>query len=403
MKNFRTWLQQHSRSIGTISIAIAAPAALLLVQLGNLVQGISRSEWQVAHNSASLGAMAQHPQFLPVEVLHWLVGWLPWHSAFWLRLPSALLAGLTLAVVTYILRRWYGPRTAFFGFIIFACSSWVLHVSRLASFDISWLLALPLLLASYLWLRDRSESPVAFVAWLAVQLLMLYIPGMIWFVLLGLIWQREDIQEGWQGLTNWRTRSVAAIVAVAILAPLAYSLAVHYRLSVVLGLLGLPTTVPSALAVLRHFADGIVFIVARGTAPEARWLNHLPILDAFMICAFIVGVYFYAKHLGAARTRLLLGYGLLGLALFALNGGVGLTIIVPLLYLVAAAGIAYLLHLWLSVFPRNPLARGVGIGLLAIAIMVSCAYNLRQYFVAWPHHPETWTAFHDHTIPPSHL
>jgi hypothetical protein len=76
-----------------------------------------------------------------------------------------------------------------------------------------------------------------------------------------------------------------------------------------------------------------------------------------------------------------------------LGGAAYLSLVVPLLYIFAATGIAYLLHEWLRVFPLNPVARKLGIGLVVVAVAVSCSYNLRAYYVAWPHNAATQTAF----------
>jgi hypothetical protein len=108
----------------------------------------------------------------------------------------------------------------------------------------------------------------------------------------------------------------------------------------------------------------------------------------------LLGVLFYAKHLQAPRTRLLGSMFILGAVLFALGGPVPFTVLVPIAYLFVVAGIAYLLHEWLSVFPRNPLARSLGYGVLALAVTLSCTYNLRAYFIAWPHSRTTVTTFH---------
>lgn len=91
---------------------------------------------------------------------------------------------------------------------------------------------------------------------------------------------------------------------------------------------------------------------------------------------------------------MLLAMYLIGALLFALGGPVGISILVPIVYLMVAAGFGYLLHEWLLVFPRNPLARSLGFGLLGIAVTLTCVYNLRTYFVAWPHNPATKAAFH---------
>jgi hypothetical protein len=58
-----------------------------------------------------------------------------------------------------------------------------------------------------------------------------------------------------------------------------------------------------------------------------------------------------------------------------------------------ATGLAYLLRDWLKTFPNNPVARGVGIGLVVAAVGLSCIYNYRAYFIAWPHNTVTRTVF----------
>jgi hypothetical protein len=93
---------------------------------------------------------------------------------------------------------------------------------------------------------------------------------------------------------------------------------------------------------------------------------------------------------------LLAAFFLFGFVLVGMGGPVGLSVLVPLAFVVAAAGIAYLLHEWLKVFPRNPLARGFGVALVTVAVLVSCVYNLRAYFVAWPAVDTTQTIFRYH-------
>ena len=81
-------------------------------------------------------------------------------------------------------------------------------------------------------------------------------------------------------------------------------------------------------------------------------------------------------------------------SLLWLGGAVTLSVLVPTLYLIVVAGIAYVLHFWLRMFPRNQLARGTGIAVVSLAVALACAYNLQQYFVAWPHNPDTAALYH---------
>ncbi len=61
-----------------------------------------------------------------------------------------------------------------------------------------------------------------------------------------------------------------------------------------------------------------------------------------------------------------------------------LGLLIPVLYIVMANGIAYMLQSWFTVFPRNPVARTLGVVLLTIVVVVSCSYQLQRYFIAWP-------------------
>jgi hypothetical protein len=370
--------------------------------LGGLTPGLSLRELSLDQHTSTLSAILHNPVGLPLTALQWLIGTLPFHGLAWLRLASVLLGLSAIFCMTYIMRRWYGPRTALFGFFLFATSAWLLHVGRLATTDILYLWAIPTLLFAHLILHEHTTSKAGAYSWLLCNLLLLYVPGMVWFVLLNMWWQRAEIIEALQSFKSWLGRIGLTAFGLLLLAPLIYGLVVGPAKTVGLDLLGLPAAIPNIQTLGSNIRDALLFIAVHGNAPDDAWLNHLPILDAFLTITFITGLYFYATHLRASRTRLLGGFMLVGLVLLAVGGPITIGVIVPLLYLIAAAGIAYLLHLWLAVFPRNPLARGFGIGLLSLAVAASCLYGLRQYFVAWPHHPEMQTAFRQHKIEPSH-
>jgi hypothetical protein len=219
--------------------------------------------------------------------------------------------------------------------------------------------------------------------------LLIYIPGMVWFVLLSLYWQRAAIQAGWKHFTRQWQRGL-------------YALSGLVWLPLLLGRLSTLTSLKTWLGLPQHFDVSQighqlefipVHLFIRGPIDSQRWLGHAPLLDIFSLTIVIAGIWFYVSHFRATRSRLLGSYWLLGVGLVALGGPVGLSVLVPLLYILAATGIAYLLHDWLRVFPKNPIARRLGIGLVAVAVLVSCSYNLRAYFVAWPHDRTTLTTF----------
>ena len=84
---------------------------------------------------------------------------------------------------------------------------------------------------------------------------------------------------------------------------------------------------------------------------------------------------------------------MVGTLLIALGGAVSLSLLIPFIYILVAAGIGFMLDQWYKVFPRNAIAQGVGMGLIVLAVAASCWYGLRHYFVAWPNAPATQQVF----------
>jgi hypothetical protein len=317
---------------------------------------------------------------------------IPHHGNTVTRAASPIFGILALAAFAYILRRWYGVRTAVYGSVIFGLSSWFLHVSRFAGPDVLYLWAVPTLIALLVaWDRHHTRRKALYLT-TSVLAVLLYIPGIIWLILASLLLQRHLLTDAWTTAKTVVGRISVAFLAGVLLAPLAVALV--QTPSLLKTWLGLPATFTSPGAVGHGLLHSLSFFVYRGPATPELWLQRAPILNFFGLVMLVLGCMFYAQHIRAPRTRLLISYVLLGGLLFALGGPVTISVLVPLVYLVIAAGFGYLLHEWLQVFPRNPLARAVGFGLMALAVALACLHDLRAYYVAWPHSPATQSAFH---------
>ncbi len=220
--------------------------------------------------------------------------------------------------------------------------------------------------------------------------LTMYIPGMVWLVVASIILQRNKIIGDWKYFGQWWQRLLYVSAGLACLPLLVIDLTRPGQLGL---WLGLPAHLASPVSLLKQLVAVPVHLFIRGPQYPDIWLGHLPILDIFTLVACLAGIYYYASHTQVSRGRLLGLFFVIGAILVGLGGPVGISVLVPLLYITAATGIAYLLHDWLRVFPLNPVARGLGVGMIILAVCLSSAYNLRSYFVAWPRNSITRTTF----------
>ncbi len=376
------------------AVVIAGISGLLLYRLGTLTGGMSAGELATATAPVGWHGVYHQPFYLPLQMVRSVVFFVfPEHGQLLTRLPNAFFGGMAILSFAAVVRIWHGKRIALLATALFASSAWVLHSSRWASFDVLYVWAIPTLWLVQLSLKKRSHTAIVWYGSLLVWGLLLYVPGLVWFVLASVYFQRSAILSGWRHFARGWQRALYIITGLGWL-PL---LIVHLtRPGTVLTWLGLPTHLAPPLDIARQFLLIPYHLFVHGPASPELWLGRLPIFDVFALAMCIVGAYFYIRHLRAARTRLLACYGVIATVLIGLGGPVSLSLLVPLLYLAAATGLASLLHQWFTVFPRNPLARSVGVGLLALAVAMSGLYNLRLYFVAWPHNHSTKAIFQEH-------
>ncbi|MEK7059877.1 MAG: glycosyltransferase family 39 protein [Patescibacteria group bacterium] len=390
MGQFRSYLIDNRRVISWSVLGVAGLSWLLLYKLGTLTYGMSASEIGASSQAVGWHGIYGQAFYLPLKLVRSLVFALfTDHGQFLSRLPNVVFGALSMVSFACLIKLWHGTRTAIMASLMFMTSAWVLHVSRLASFDVLYLWAMPTLLLIQVLLHKYAERLIVLLGSLLAWGLMLYVPGLVWLVALSIYMSRHQLQTAWKHFGGWQ-RSLYIVLFLAGVSLLVFDMLKFGGLAVWLGL-------PSHFVGVLEFAKGFVAVpihlFIRGPQYPEIWLDRLPIMDIFTLVVCVIGIYFYATHPKAARTRLLALFGATGVVLVGPGGAAGLSLLVPLLYVAAATGIAYLVHEWLQTFPKNPLARGLGLGLISLAIGLSCIYNLRSYFVAWPHNPTTQAVF----------
>ncbi len=394
IRRLRKYMRQNSRLALLALIIIAGVGFLLLYKLRVLTGGLSRNEVDATSVAVGWHGIYHQPLYLPLNLVRSVIFYLdPSHGDLLSRLPNAIFGGLTIMAFGWLVYLWHGSRTALFASLLFATSAWVLHASRLASFDVLYLWTIPTLLLTHVQMHRKNNQPLVFYGSMFIWGLLLYIPGVVWLVLTNIYLQRQAIINGWRHFSKSWQRALYVLAGIGWLPLLIWGLSRAGNLRL---WLGLPDNIANPAGLIKQFAAVFVHLFLRGPQYPELWLARAPILDVFTLVMCGLGIYFYARHISASRARLLGIFFVVGIILVAVGGPVGISLSVPILYIAAATGITFFLHDWERVFPVNPLARGVGVGLIVVAIALAGIYNTRAYFVAWPHNIVTQALFQYH-------
>ncbi|HSW37151.1 MAG TPA: hypothetical protein VLG37_02150 [Candidatus Saccharimonadales bacterium] len=380
---------------------------LLGFRLASLTHGmVAELEVQNAQIAGSgWSKLLNNPLNLPYSLPSGLVYHFT-HSVFYTRLVGVFFGLVAFGLLYYILKAWHGYKIATIGLLLFGSSAAVLHVARLIDPTVLQMLVPLSLIALGVFSHRKPHSKHSLLLWSLIFGLLLYIPGALWLLILALVLQLKSLSLAWQSASK-RLRIVAGLLFVAIIAPLGYYLVKQLMNHGPSGLepwlgVSLGDINPQNLSLLgKHYLGGLVQVPLQlfwgsgsSLADPAKWLVGLPVLaaisDAFIAC----GVLVYTQRLRDSRWRNNLLFILLGWLVIGL-GGTTIYLVLPIFYLIAAAGVAYLLREWFRVFPRNPLARALGITLILLTLTTAVLYNTRQYFVAWANNPETQAAFRE--------
>ncbi len=383
------WLRDHWRGIASALIVATIAVLILSLQIDTLVQGQSKFETQTLASIKTFPNPFEIPVNAPYSIPTYLLGSTTGNMLNAARLISAVYGLLAAACLFYVVKKWFNIRIATVGTLLFITSSWLLHVSHMANPAILMVFSPLLCLAAFTWLlRAKKFKYLAIFAFAAAVAFADYIPYMQWilivtFVVL-LIQSRKKLKEiePWQwlaGIALWITLILPLIIATV------------QHPGIIKILFGIPAVLPSVSEYAHNLMNLVLMPFFRAPLTPELHLGRLPLLDIFSTAMFILGAYHYAKKIKNRRSIILFcSMALLILvlplsSLFQLNA----TILLSLVYVCIISGIVELLNEWFSFFPRNPLARTIGVFLVVAAIGFTSFYHLQRYFIAWPNTPDT--------------
>lgn len=391
MKSILGWISHKAPMLITYAVLLSATMLMFVYKQNSLIPGANQHEVVVRERVSSF----EYPWRASVDAPYITASWVtskvffsdPLVSA---RFVAAVASTLSVLMFYHLLRNWLiSPGKAVVGTALFATSSWTLAIGRGAHGVIVgvFLLLLIFTLGTRLLFTTRP-----FWDWLllvSATALALYTPVVPWLVfIVGVVSllhykqrQRSLPLELWQKI-------VVGATGLLLITPLILSMFVDSHQGLVL--LGVDNLVDSIPTIILNIIDAVRSIFFVGMPGTPIGLGQLPMLDIFSVFMFLLGCYYFERRLSLKRSKLLFGGMAIGFIVCSLSEFdlVRYSLLLPLVYIFISAGIHESISRWLAVFPRNPIARGVGVVVLAISIGFVGSYHLRKVFIARPGNPE---------------
>lgn len=392
MKTAFKWLRTNWPLLILAIISAAIMISVCFINLASITNGKLSQPEVTAIKSASSGKLIwQNPLFLPYKLVQYGIIKSGFASVYLLR-AGTVIFGVILVFLFYLLaKKWFSSQIAWLASLMLLTSSLFLNFSRLAVTDILLPLGLIGLLWSVWWVFESKYTNITLIFAVFILAFSLYIPGLIWFTILIAFMQRRHLTSAFRRTSTLAIFCGASIVTLLLL-PLMRAFMINSAL--IREWLGLPTnfSIPELVHGLINVPASLVF---RAPFNPVFNLGRLPYLDIFTICLIIIGTYAFLIRHNLVRTRALIGATIIAWLLIALQSTIQINLLLPLVYIMVAAGIMFMLQQWYSVFPKNPIARTVGLLLLVSVVSISVYYNSVRYFIAWANNPISQQAFHE--------
>lgn len=358
-------------------------------QLGGLAKGASAAEQTYIVSTTSGKKLLQDPTFILHKIPTYVLFKLGVNQIGYYRAVSAIFAAIAIVSCFFILREWHTDRVAILGTALFLTSAWVLHIGRLATPESSYFLMMPLLWCT-VWLYNTTLRKSAILLLSLLAALSVYIPGFGWFLVIAILWKRKLLWKEIVHVPVW-FRAICLLLILIVLTPVA--IAAIKSLPVLLAINGLPAQLPNLKQTGQNFINIPVQLLIKGPGDPTKWLGRLPILDAFSAVMLVLGAYSLRYQLKLPRAHLLLAITSLIILFIGSGGPVTISALMPAVYLLVAAGIAFMLQQWFAVFPHNPVARTLATTIMSVVVILTSYYHVRHYFIAWPQTPATKASF----------
>lgn len=385
-----------SRPMVLSAVGVLVLLTLMLYQLQSLTPGLSQTELATYDSSRKISSIIDNPVNAPYKISIF-ISTIIIDNSLGLRIVGAMTGVLAIVLFYIIAIQIYGQLIAVSTSIMLASSTYFLALTRSATGNVM-LLSLLVLLSAGAYIRFGKRKDVGWIVAAIVLGLSIYVPGMLVFIIPLAAWQFMHVRKTFERLQPPIIIASSVIFGVLCI-PLLVSLI--REPSLWRDYLGLPAILAPLNEIIGSIGAAIASLFAVSKANPSIWLGRQPILDVFAAVMFLYGVISLIGKYKLDRLWILVAIFCLGLIWVGIAADpLKLFALLPFIYLVIGFGLQRLVNQWMSVFPKNPIARYVGTALFVIAVATSVNFQLHRYFVAWPNNNETKQVM-NHELPTS--
>jgi hypothetical protein len=356
-------------------------------RLGNLTPGLSPAENIARSHSSSLSGTANNPINLPQVLPQSLIQKVGKHGAFWMRLPTVLIALTAFYIFYRLLKSWFGRFSAVLGLLLLAATPLVIITARSATPSV--LLLFPAVLLPAILFSENAGQGFSVIKWLSLTALAafcFYIPGMVWVLGMAIVFGRQKIKIILKDL-NPIYIIMCFLLFIILISPLVLQAYQHPNL--IKSVFAIPEHWKSVTEVAKSFGWSLSALFWETRQHEIYNLGRMPILNIIQSALVIFGGFVLWNRI-KYKTYFLMSTIAVGYITASINTNMlFLFISMPALIIFMTAGLRYLYAEWRNRFPNNPLPRTLAMVLLISLLTIQVMIGVRVALVAWPHTAST--------------
>lgn len=351
-----------------------------------MTPGFSSAELSERTSSATISGIYHNPINAPHKLLEFIFIKLAPNNQLNIRLASALMAVVIVFCFYKLAVNWFGKAIGLFGTLLFISVPLYIVSARQGTAEIMYFSPI-ILIWLFAWLcKTKKSKSFAWLSFLAACGLVVYTPGLIWWLIGSFIVCRKRLINTIDSVPTWLSAAGGALLLV-IISPLIISGASH--LSIFKQVLLIPASWPAPLVLLKQVGWMAMALFLKTPYHNPLILGRVALVNALMLALVVFGV--YAMQIAARAKAIWLGLSIaFGILAAGLNNSLALLALsLPALAIFASAGLRYLYIEWRSIFPRNPVPKGFALILIAAVVASQTYFGIRYALAAWPQASQT--------------